>query len=462
MAFLAALIYISHPIQVESVAWVITVGNLLSALFVFVSILFYVKSQGKFDKFYALSLVCFVLSIFSKYYGIVTPLLIALYDYQRGKFTLKRYLPYFAIAAVLAFPLIQVAKFSTISRAVHWTPVSYLATASGMFFAYFKNYFYPARLYPLYENEILADFSGLKALWGLTIFLFLFLLALLTLRRKKEISFGILFLFITLLPVSQIIPLDRAGLIADRYLFIPSLGLAIVIGWFFAKLIKLPSKIVRFASLFIFLVIISILSFLTLKQTRYWKDHETLWNYLVGISPLHPFVQNKPAYFGNEVILKEKLSVFPRNPYIPFEMAKIELQKGNLFEAESLLNLALSLSPDLPEAQKVFNELYLRKGLSQKVLAARVEAPLDNLPQLEDAFAKDPGTLGIIYSLKGAFAEAEKSLLVALSANASDASVVETLVILYEKMGEKAKANEYLAKLNQLTPNSFFVRNKLK
>ncbi len=469
----ATALFISHPIQVETVAWVITSGNLLSALFMFLSILFYIKSRGKFDRLYALSLLTYLFSILSKYYGIVTPLLIALYDYQKNSFRLRRYLPYLTIIAILIYPIIRVAQFSTISKTVHWTVISYLATFSGMFFAYLKNYFFPVRLYPLYENEFFTSLLDPKVLVGLVVFLFLFIFSLSNLKRRREVSFGILFLFISLLPVSQIIPLDRVGLIADRYFFIPSLGLAIIIAYIFSESLNSKKKILRLTSVFIFMAIVVTFSVLTIKQTWHWKDHETLWGYLVSINPLHPFAQNKPWYFSDEKILREKLKVFPQNPYIPFELAKIALEKDNFSEAESFLDLTLSLSPNLPGVQDMYNEIYLKKNLSRSVLSLTTEYyPIDNLPRLEELFKtlliRNPedvnlfNTLGIIYSLKGAFAEAEVFLLDGLKRDTKNTSLLESLIILYEKMGEKNKTKEYLSKLREINPQSFFVQNKTK
>ena len=212
-ALVAALLFGVHPLHVESVAWVTERKDVLSTLFFLGALLCYLRYQeDKQAHLYALSIVAFVLSLFSKPMGVTLPLILLLCDYlcARGWTyrTLVEKVPFVMVSALFSVIMvlaqhssggINAARFSALVDNVLvacWGLVFYLSKtlAPVGLSAYYP---YP----PEISFHLLAFFLPPILLLALTAGVWI------SRRYTRTVVFGSLFFFVTLLPVLKIIPI---------------------------------------------------------------------------------------------------------------------------------------------------------------------------------------------------------------------------------------------------------------
>ena len=306
--FVPALLFGIHPLHVESVAWVSERKDVLSALFFMASVIFYLRYAQKNKALcYILSLLAFALAIMSKSMAVTLPAVLLLIDF----YPLKRLsgvkgvlravaekVPFFAISAFAAF--MAVYSQATAVASLEAIPFDIrLFSALRSYAFYLEKLFVPLGLAPFYPypaeiNPLGADYLvTYGVLGGITI------ICLAAIRYRAFIVSWLYFLG-TLLPVIGIVQVGMQAA-ADRYMYLPSLSLVILLGAGAALIIEKNSK----PLLAIFLGFISIatigLSYVTVTQAAIWKDTLTLWEHEIRLYPDTAYI----AYVNKGIVLKD-------------------------------------------------------------------------------------------------------------------------------------------------------------
>ncbi len=283
LSFIVSIFFGIHPLRVESVAWATERKDMLYSFFFLAGVLAYIYyRKNHFKKYLSLSLVFFVLSVLSKPMAVTLPLVLILVDYYFEKrFTLNQIyskIPFFIPA--LLFGIINIHYQGSHSLPI----VDYLKH----FFVFCYNilfYLYkiliPLNLscfYP-YPNDFEISLP-LVFLISPLIVAGLVLAVILTRKITHKIIFGALFFVITILPVSQIVPLIAPAIAADRYTYIPATGLFFIAGISFVWLFERFRNrwIIQGIMLFCLFVMLSSYAILSSRRCRVWKDSITLWN----------------------------------------------------------------------------------------------------------------------------------------------------------------------------------------
>ncbi|MCC6502865.1 MAG: tetratricopeptide repeat protein [Deltaproteobacteria bacterium] len=284
--FVPALLFGIHPLHVESVAWVSERKDVLCALFFIGSVIFYLRyAQQKKKLCYALSLVSFALAIMSKSMAVTLPAVLLLIDFYplkrlsslKGVLTaVAEKLPFFAICAFAS--IMAVYSQSSAMASLEAIPFDIrLFSALRSYAFYLEKLFVPIGLAPFYPYP--ADIDPLSAdylvtygvLGGIT------LICLAAIRYRVFIVTWLYFLG-TLLPVIGLVQVGMQSA-ADRYMYLPSLSLLVLLGAGAALIIEKELK----PLLAIFLGFVSIatvaLSYATVTQAAIWKDSVALWDY---------------------------------------------------------------------------------------------------------------------------------------------------------------------------------------
>ena len=281
-AVVAAALFAVHPLRVESVAWITERKDLLFALFFLVSLRAYLSYLDRGKKLFLIfSLFAFLLSLISKPQGVTLPLFLLLIDYYRRRPNLRR-----VIAEKV--PFLITAAFFLILNLIAWR--NFVAGLSpgtenllkaerivipawGIGFYLLKTIF-PFRLSAFYPYPQL----NLTALVIAAFALPLVILVMLSFRRR-DIFFGGAFFLLALAPVLQILPLGPAA-VADRYTYIPTIGLFFIVGTAVSRSSRRPG----FAGAQrIFLLVVAagvIVSLVLASRVRclVWRDSLALWN----------------------------------------------------------------------------------------------------------------------------------------------------------------------------------------
>jgi len=276
LSCIATCLFAVHPVHAESISWIMGRKELLVGLFSLFSFYFYIKGKNT----YYLAILCFILALLSKPTAIMLPFVLLAYDAViRKKFTLKRLIPFFVPAFVVAIYFIFFCNVVKLE--------GYAAGATGIFLMiniaiakYAQILFFPFNLSARY----IAEYSQNALFLGLYINIGLMALLFYNLTRKPLISFAVLWIYLWWIPTSNIIPISTA--IADRYIYLSSFGFIILfvcmVQWL-AKLLLTNGAI--FCRNIIFAGFILFFSILTYQRVEVWNNDFALWSDTVTKSP---------------------------------------------------------------------------------------------------------------------------------------------------------------------------------
>jgi protein O-mannosyl-transferase len=340
--FVAALFAI-HPLHVESVAWIAERKDVLSAVFFMLTLGAYAHYARKPTiTRYATMAILFACGLMSKPMLVTLPLVLLLIDYwPLGRFagaaTTTRTLvlekvPLFALAAASSIItiLIQQHGITPLDR-LPFTLRVYNASLSGL--TYIGQMIWPARLAPFYPYP-----SGHLSIWipvfAIAVLAFVSYKAW-ALRNKYPYFFtGWFWYVVMLLPVIGILQVGLQAH-ADRYTYLPHIGLYLVGTWAFADLTAQLKY--RFAiSGTVAVAMIIALTFAAWKQTSHWKNSETLWTH--------------------------SLAVTSRNDIAHHDLGRVYLNAGKLDEAVANFRAAIEIRPDNAKAHASLATALMGKG----------------------------------------------------------------------------------------------------
>ena len=293
IALFTSIVFVIHPINCESVVWLSGRKYVLLAFFTFLSLYLFVKGtmdNKTVNTGYILgSLICVILAAISSPFGIMSPVLFFLVDYSKErslnpyicvKRNFKRYIVIIIPAILLFLKLWNVlAAGSGGTKTAHFmdNPLNTLWTMIRVLFDYGRNLLFPFWLNNRYPDYISETPFRLKIIVVVLILCcFLFFISKQFQKGNKTTFFCLSWFLIFWLPVSNIIPISTK--MADRYIYIASIGLYLGGGWITAYLTSSlefnKKKLVR-TIILIFLVIF--FGILTIQRNLIWKDSGTLW-----------------------------------------------------------------------------------------------------------------------------------------------------------------------------------------
>jgi len=293
VALFGALLFAAHPVHVEAVTWLAARKEGLQGCFFFLAFYLYLRGreeEGTKRLFYlGFVLFSFLLATLSKPAAIVFPAVLLLYEISLKKNEwmdfVKRHWFFIIFSVFISF------LFTYILVRVMLDAGGIKPYRGGTFFNNLLVSFYVF----LYNMKLLFSTINYSAaytipvsnpIWGVRTLIFigitflLFGLSLWSLRKTRVIFFSFFFLFITLVPYLNIIPIST--LLADRYVFIASFSYCLLLGIVFNKLYELKQQ--RFSENFFELLSIALLLFIlvgyssmTIRQNQIWENSYTLW-----------------------------------------------------------------------------------------------------------------------------------------------------------------------------------------
>jgi len=315
-AFVAAL-FALHPLHVEAVAWVSSRKDLLSTFFWLLTILAYVLySQKPGVMRYVAALAFFALGLMAKSMVVTLPIVLLLFDYwPLGRIAKVPSNPAGSLSCshipCLVIEKIPFLVLAVISSAVSFlsmksdhpiyhprysfntsgleTKSSHVADALISYWIYVRKMIWPVDLVTPYME------SGMIPWWettGAALFLVITVVLVFMLRKRYPYFLtGWMFYLITLLPVIGFV---RSGphLMADRYTYVPLVGLFVIVAWCGRSEAAPPRH--RAGSFVAVLsgVVLIILGYCTHRQLQYWRDGATLHSHTLSLMPNHPEANN--------------------------------------------------------------------------------------------------------------------------------------------------------------------------
>ena len=293
VAFLFAL----HPLHVESVAWVAERKDVLSAFFWFLTLLLYAEYVAKRKRaLYLLTLFSFVLGLMSKPMLVTLPAVLLLLDFwplgrYRGEVRqsgLRRFaalviekIPFFVCS--LLSSLITVYAQRQGGAVVGLDAMPYRLRVGNALIAYLK---YLGKIFWPRDLAVFYPFPASIELWqvfgSLLLLLLLSAAAVRSWRRHPYLAVGWFWFLITLVPVIGLIQVGAQSM-ADRYTYLPAIGIFIVVAWGVPELVQGW----RQRQLILGLLagsVLAVLTALTWQQIGYWQDSVSLYRRTVQVT----------------------------------------------------------------------------------------------------------------------------------------------------------------------------------
>ncbi|GEM_PF-1103741 len=443
-ALIAASVFMLHPIQVESVAWVSELRGLLAAFFGLAAILFYIigkKENGVSAKFVLRSIfviLLLVLSFLSKPTGIVFPIILLAISYFFLKTNTKQ-LRIDALGLLLLTILLIFLSVSAESKAAQIVPISLfhrLLLPFDSFIFYLYKLVLPINLTAVYGRtpDLIIHTSQIYIFSGV----FTAIALVLYFKREifKQYALGLLIAFIAILPTSGLVSYyyQTFSNVADRYFYIGMFGIAIVITLIFDR-IKTQQRTLIAASL---AVLFFILSF---SQLSSWANDYKHWDNVIKQSSIGV----PQAYMGRgeenlllgkySKAIEDFTSAIALNPKEPLYY----YNRANAYLDIKQYDLAIKdYSNAIAKNSKLLNA-YVNRGL------AYMEAvqPLLAIPDFKQALVINPqqsdilNNLGICFAMSGHYDSAEVYFHRVLEINPDDNEAIENLKLLQSEKNKK-------------------------
>jgi protein O-mannosyl-transferase len=296
-AAFGALLFAVHPMKVESVAWITERKDVLFSAFYLGAVITYIQyitESPQKPRFLAYSILLFLGSLFSKIEAVTLPVTLLLIDYLlqrpfRVKLLTEK-IPYFILS--LFFGLLGLYIIYRIGLHIP----DYLKTEKALGFTdrlffglyaitgYIIKFFVPYSQSAMYPYPVM---TGMTMAWiryiNPLVIVALIFLVVYSARKTLVAAFGMLFFLVNIFFLLQIVSVG-SGFFADRYTYIPYIGLIYIVLWFAQETVhKAAGR--KFLVLGILSVFAAVFIVMTFTRCKVWKDGVSLWSDVISRYP---------------------------------------------------------------------------------------------------------------------------------------------------------------------------------
>jgi protein O-mannosyl-transferase len=447
-AFVAGL-FALHPLHVESVAWVAERKDVLSTFFWMLTLWAYVwyTRRPRVNR-YVLMVVFFAAGLMSKPMLVTLPFVLLLLDFwplnrtrvrSRTQLVIEK-VPLFVLAIISSIITFIVQRKGGAVAGLDAYPFDVrIENALVSYVAYIGKMLWPARLAAFYPYP--ESLSGMQAVGATLILIAVTVLVSRMARRCPYLVVGWLWYLGTLVPVIGLIQVGNQAM-ADRYMYVPLIGLSIMVAWGSFDLLS-HWRSSRYALPALATLVLAALAMVAHRQVSYWRNSEALWTHALGVTSANYVAENnlgltlagagkgadaiehytealriKPAYatartnlgaaLAKQGKLDEAISNYRQVIRIKpaFGSAHTNLgaalaEQGNTSEAIVEYNKALQINPNDPEAHANLGIALMSQGKRDEAITQYNEAL-----RVKPGFAEVHNNLGFALAISGKFDDA--------------------------------------------------------
>jgi tetratricopeptide (TPR) repeat protein len=487
---IVAALFALHPLRVESVAWISERKDVLSTFFWLLAVWGYFKfCVSHWKAWYVAALVLFACGLMSKPMVVTLPFILLLLDFWPLKRRLQWWLvaekiPFFVLAIISSVVTFIAQRRGGAVSSLSGFPLSArIANAVVSYVRYLAKMFWPVRFSVLYPHP------GHWPLWqiiGATLLLAL-ITAFVIWRRREEpyLVVGWLWFVGMLIPAIGVVQVGIQSM-ADRYSYLPTVGILIMAVWGISEVIHVQWLLVSVTS-----VAFAACLTLTPIQVRYWRDSDTLFRHAVAVTKDNYLAYNNLGYFLSQRGETEKsipyyqssLQINPNYDEAHNNLGFAYAQLGRFADATNEYIKALSINPNLTEAHNNLGNALGNLGLNDAAIheykVALEENPRhadahNNLGialamhgKLDDAiaqfrlallykknYASAHSDLGNALAMKGDYADAIAEYEASLRINPKDSQADNNIANVFAQQGKLDKATEYYRLALELKPDN--------
>ncbi|MGD8992282.1 MAG: tetratricopeptide repeat protein [Desulfobacterales bacterium] len=443
IAFFAALLWLVHPLQTQSVTYIVQRLNSLAAMFYVLSLWFYLK--GRLAKegqrnwlWFACAGLAWVLALGCKQIAATLPFFVFLYEWYffqdcSAKW-LKRNLKYvflllflFGLVALLYIGLKPVEKMASIGDygRKEFTFLQRVLTQPRVVIYYLSLIFLPqpSRLNVDYDFPLSYSLANpITTLLSLGAIIGLLTLAFFLAKRERLISFCILWFFGNLVIESSIIPL---AIIFEHRNYLPSMMVCLIIALLVYRYLK-----IEWLRIGLLCLVVLVLAVWTYQRNRVWQSPLTLWTDVVEKSP-------------NKVRAQTNLG---------FALVK----NGEIDEGIEHYHKALQINPNFLEAHNNLGAALSKQGKVDEAIQQYRKAL-----QINPHFMEAYNNLGIALDKQGKYDEAILNYKKVLEIEPDNVRAYNNLAASLVKLGKTDEAVEHYKKALQIEPDFAKAHNNL-
>jgi protein O-mannosyl-transferase len=469
-----AVVFAIHPLRVESVAWVSERKDVLSGFFFMLTLGAYAryveKSKAQDSKsriFYGLSLLFFALGLMSKPMLVTLPFVLLLLDYwpfnRFNPATLKRLLveklPFFLLSAASCLATVLVQR-EAIKPIIVLPLALRLGNALVSYATYLTQMIWPENLAAYYPYHF--DTPAWQTMGAGALLFSITLAAFLTARKFPYFLVGWLWYLGMLVPAIGLVQVGGQAH-ADRYTYLPQIGLYIGIAWAIKDL-TLSWRYRRQILATMASVIIGALMVCTWRQTSYWRTDESLWERAIACTS-----GNYTAHINLGYVLaaqgrtaeaiehyQQAIKFYPGYAQAYINLGVIFLNEGRLDEAGENFQRALEINPDSAEAHNNMGILLAKQGRTAEAIEHYQKAI-----ELDPDRAEIYNNLGNLLATQGRTAEAIAQFQKALEVAPDNAKVHYNLANVLTAQGRVDEAIEHYQRALEQMPDSTHAHYQL-
>ena len=394
-SFFLAAFFALHPLHVESVAWIAERKDLLCAFFWITAMLAHYRyTQRPSPSRYLLTFFCFIFGSLSKSMMVTFPFALLLFDY----WPLNRHVRFDSISdpwfkkkswvwlAIEKVPMILISiaiSYIAMLTQSKGGSISYIpfpmriANALVSYIVYLKKMLWPGDLSVLYPLTM-------PSLWlaavSFTLIVVGLILAFVLRHRFGYLLFGLLWYLGTLVPVIGIIQVGSQSM-ADRYTYIPSIGIFAAIIWGVSKVFSHITSDKIFNKIIISVVSTTILILMMLLssiQVRYWQNSITLMSNAVHVTKNNLIAhENLGLALIDEGLYEEGLYHFKRAIRINPGFAEAYMNIGSYHQLRGDYNVAIEFYQKAITLDQGLDKAYALMGMAQKAKDKLIEAQIN-------------------------------------------------------------------------------------
>jgi tetratricopeptide (TPR) repeat protein len=448
-AFVAALFAI-HPLHVESVAWIAERKDVLSAVFFMLTLAAYAHyARAPSAPRYLLMALPFAFGLMSKPMLVTLPFVLLLLDYwplrrvgdQKSEVRTRRprliteKIPLFALSAFSCIATLFAQRQSP--SAIDQLPLLWrLENTFVTYVIYIWQMLWPVRLAVFYPHPN-DRLPLLQVTVAITLLVSISLLTIYWRRTKPYLITGWFWYLGMLVPVIGLVQVGEQAH-ADRYTYLPQIGLYIIIAWMVGDLLLQSRRVRRAAVCVIAAIAIVSLGVCALVQASYWKNSETLWNHTLAVTGENDVAHNNLGF--------------------------LFLRKGELDKAISQFQAALDIRSRNTESHYSLGaaliENNLGNALARKQLWDEAMNHLQEAARLRPDYADAYFNLGSVLFQQGRIGEAIAQWRKALAIRPRDSEAHTNVATALRKQGKLQEAiSEYEQALNIAPDDSVGLNN---
>jgi tetratricopeptide (TPR) repeat protein len=479
---LVAALFALHPLHVESVAWVSERKDVLSTFFWMLTLLAYAHYTERTESWgrYVLVIAGLALGLMSKPMLVTLPFVLLLLDcwplnrlrWQRAdgfKGLLTKALPLIREKIPL-FALVAASSIVTYLAQQHGGAVKSLTRFSlpvrlvnviVSYASYIGKMLWPGKLAVYYPYE--QSHPASQVIGAALLLLSLSALAVYAARRRGYILTGWLWYLGTLVPVIGLVQVGEQAL-ADRYTYVPLIGLCVMIVWGAADLME-GWRERRLATGVAAGALVIVLCVLTWKQVERWRDSVTLYQHTLSVTSNNYVINTNLGYAlskaGRRVegiaYLNEALRIEPYFFEAHNSLGAALTEEKRLDEALNHFEIALRLHPD---SAKVHSNMGAALGMMGRLDQAA--AHLKEALRIDPDYSNTHFNLGLILLRQGKMDEAAERLSEAVRLQPDSAEAHNAYGYALETQGQFAEAIEHFKIALRLNPNYAQAQNNLR